>query len=122
MRLRCRDRANRLGVLRLGHSPSLRMTSRFRNVGATLALLQRYGLRVVVEQVLDLDRVHADVNDLVTAVDDVALAGDEDVAILLQKDALGLAWFAGEAIELQVDGRRRTARVARTLRRQRPAG
>ena len=42
----------------------------------------RNRLRFVVEQVLDLDGVHADVQDLVAAIDDVAFAGDKDVVTL----------------------------------------
>lgn len=58
------------------------------------------GLAVIVEHVLDLDLVLLDANDLVPAVDNVALAADEDVVALCQEDALRLSRLVSEAVEL----------------------
>ena len=48
---------------------------------------QRDSLTVVAKKVLNLDRVGIDLHDLVTALDNFALAGDEDVVARLDIDA-----------------------------------
>src|SRR3972149_3760511 len=59
-----------------------------------------------VQHVLHLHRVHPDPDDVVAAIDDVALGGDENVVALGQEDLLALARQTGEAEEPEVDGRR----------------
>ena len=64
-------------------------------------------MSIVGKHVLNGDRGGRDLDDFVAAVHNIALAGDEDVFTLRQKNSLSLSRLAGESEELQVDRRRR---------------
>src|SRR6185437_6942161 len=82
-----------------------------------LALLEGEFLDGLGLQVADADRYLADVFDLVTVGDDVALAYDEVVVAHLQEDLLGLAAGLGEAVEFERNRRWRARGHSRTCRR-----
>src|SRR5205814_7104368 len=74
---------------------------------STLTLRQRYGLSVVVQNILNLHRVDSDVQHVVLAIDGFTLTSDEDVPVLGKEDSFALARAVGEAEELEIDRRRR---------------
>jgi len=61
-------------------------------------------LGVVVQHIFDVDRIYADVHHAIAAIHGVALAGDEDVFTLREKDFLALAGVISKSEELQIDG------------------
>src|SRR5436305_12281883 len=64
------------------------------------------GLAVVIEDVLNLNRIVGDVDDAIAPIHNLAFASEKDVVTRQEEDLLGLAGLAGKAIKLQVDGRR----------------
>src|SRR5271170_191982 len=88
----------------LGVCSDLRICSaRFLMTGSRrVPLSQRYVLRRTADhQVLDLNRCTGNSHNLVAAVDDLALAGNENVRVLGKKNLSGFSGLAGEAEELQ---------------------
>src|SRR5438270_9186200 len=75
------------------------------------ALRQRNGLAIVVEHIFNVDRIRADVNDAIAAIDDLALAANKDIVAGGEKDLLGLVRLVGKAVELEIDGRRPRRRL-----------
>src|SRR4029077_16753744 len=71
-----------------------------------LSLRQRNSLLVVVQHVFPFDRNRSDVQNLVTAIDNVALACYEDSLSLRQKNLFNLAGLVGKPEEFQIDRRR----------------
>src|SRR5215472_5564612 len=65
-----------------------------------LSRRQRQRLAIVVEHVLDLNRVGSDLYDFVASIDDLSFLGDEDVVALGQEDLLGPSLVAAESVKL----------------------
>src|SRR5207253_5432219 len=83
-------------------------------------LRQRDTLPVVVKHVFHLHRSRADVDDLVTAIDNIAFHRNKDVVALRQESLARFSRLVCEAEELEIDGwwRRRWRRNWRTDRRE----
>src|SRR5260370_25033506 len=73
-----------------------------------LTLGQRNTLPVIVQHIFHFHRNRRDVQNLVTAIDNIAFPRNEHIFTLRKEDSFRLARLVGQAKKLQVDGGPRT--------------